>query len=87
MVSAIQSREFGFAVVVSEEQLKKVNEKRKKFQYKDLKAAVEAGGAKMALKSHLPFRPLYIPLNMGLTVMVIGTTTTWCCSWKTVWMY
>jgi hypothetical protein len=30
MVSAFQSREFGFGVVLSEEQLKEVNEKRKK---------------------------------------------------------
>jgi len=25
----------------------------------------------MALKSHLPVGPLYVPLNMGLTVMVL----------------
>jgi hypothetical protein len=46
MVSAFQSREFGFGVVLSVEQLKEVNEKRKNEKYKDLKAAVEAGGSK-----------------------------------------
>jgi hypothetical protein len=50
MVSAFQSREFGFGVVVSEEQLKEVNEKRKNVQYKDLKAAMEAGGCKDGFK-------------------------------------
>jgi hypothetical protein len=46
MISAFQSREFGFGEVVSEEQLKEVNKKRKNKKYKDLKAAAEAGGSK-----------------------------------------
>ncbi len=46
MISGFQSREFGFGLVVSDEQLKEVNEKRKNPKYKDLKATVESGGCK-----------------------------------------
>ncbi len=53
MISAFQSREFGLGVVVSDEQLKEVNEKRKNQKYKDLKAAVESGGCKDGLKKPL----------------------------------
>jgi len=56
MKSAFQSREFGFGVVVSKDHLKEVNEKRRNTKYKDLKAAIESRGCKMASKSHLPLR-------------------------------
>jgi hypothetical protein len=84
MKSAFQSREFGFGVVVSKDHLKEVNEKRRNTKYKDLKAAIESRGCKMASKSHLPLHLSLEPLSMELIVMAIGTTTTWLCSWKTV---
>jgi hypothetical protein len=65
MVSAFQSTEFGFGVVVSEEQLKEVNEKRKNVQYKDLKAAVEAGGCKDGFKKPLTWSPFVRTFEYG----------------------
>jgi hypothetical protein len=56
MISSFQSKEFGFGVVVSAEQLKEVNEKRKNKKYKDLRAAAEAGRSKDGFKK--PFTTL-----------------------------
>jgi hypothetical protein len=65
MVSAFQSREFGFGVVVGEEQLKEVNEKRKNVQYKDLKAVAEAGGYKDGFKKPLTCSPFVCTFEYG----------------------
>jgi len=65
MVSAFQSREFGFGLVVSDEQLKEVNEKRKNTKYKDLKAAAEAGGSKDGLKKPLTCSPFVRTFEYG----------------------
>jgi hypothetical protein len=43
MISAFQSREFGFGLPVSNEALQQVNERRKNTKYHDHKAAVEVG--------------------------------------------
>jgi hypothetical protein len=65
MVSAFQSREFGFGVVLSEKQLKEVNEKRKNEKYKDLKAASEAGGCKDGFKKPLTCSPFLSTFQYG----------------------
>ncbi len=65
MVSAFQSREFGFGIVLSEEQLKEVNEKRKNEKYKDLKAAAEAGGCKDGFKKPLTCSPFVRTFEYG----------------------
>ncbi len=65
MISAFQSREFGFGVVVSEDQLKEVNEKRKNQKYKDIKAAIESGGCKEGFKKPLTSSPFIRTFEYG----------------------
>ena len=58
----------------------------KNVQYKDLKAASEAGGYKDGFKKPLTCWPFVRTFEYGADSDGIGTTTAWCCSWKTVWM-
>ncbi len=62
---AFQSREFGLGVVVSDQQLKGNNEKRKNQKYKDLKAAVEAGGCNDGFKKPLNSSPFVRAFEYG----------------------
>ena len=57
VISAFQSREFGFGQEVTDEQLKKVNEKREGQKYKDITAAIEVGAHKQGLKPPLTKSP------------------------------
>jgi len=66
MISAFQSREFGFVMPLTSDQLEEVNIMRRDQKYKDEKAAMEAGGLKDAKKSHLPLIHLSVILNMAL---------------------
>jgi hypothetical protein len=65
MISAFQSREFGFGVVVSEDHLKEVNEKRRNTKYKDLKAAIESRGCKDGFKKPLTSSPFLRTFEYG----------------------
>jgi hypothetical protein len=57
MISAFQSREFGFGVDVSPDQLEEINIIRRNQKYKDERAAIEAGGLKDARKKPLTSSP------------------------------
>jgi hypothetical protein len=57
IISAFQSREFGFGVVDSEKQLKEINERQQGKKYKELKAAIEAKGNKDGFKKTLTSSP------------------------------
>jgi len=57
MISAFQSREFGFGMPVTPDQLEEVNFIRREQKYKDEKAAIEAGGLKDAKKKPLTSDP------------------------------
>jgi hypothetical protein len=65
MISAFQSREFGLGVVVSKDQLKEVNEKRRNTKYKDLKAAVESRGCKDGFIKPLTSLPVLRTFEYG----------------------
>jgi hypothetical protein len=51
MISAFQSRKFGFGMPLTPDQLKEVNIMRRDQEYKDEKAAMEPGGLKDAKKN------------------------------------
>jgi hypothetical protein len=60
MVSAFQSRELGFGVLITEEQLKKINEKRKGADYFNAAAENEViGSTKKQPPTKLPFVHLF----------------------------
>jgi hypothetical protein len=78
LISAFQSRKFGFGVDVSPDQLEEINIIRQNQKYKDERSAIEAGGFKDARKKPLTSSPFVIFLNMGPIRMGIGTTNIWC---------
>ncbi len=62
MISAFQSREFGFSLELNEQQLAQVNEYRRNKKYQDEQAAkAKRGDAK---KKHLQKARLFLNLNM-----------------------
>jgi hypothetical protein len=65
MISALQSREFGFGLLVTDEQLKEINEKRKHEKYKDLIAAAEAAGTRDGTKKPLERSPFVRTFEYG----------------------
>jgi len=82
MISAFQSREFGFGLEISKEDMARVNALRKDQVYKDEAAAKAKHGD--SKKKHLLIHRLSITLSMVQTVKDIGFMSTWCSSWKTI---
>ncbi len=78
LLSAFQSREFGFGLEMSKQDLELVNEYRKDKNYQDGAAAKEKRGD--IKKKHLLKVHLYLNLNMVLMVKAIGYMSTWCSS-------
>ena len=64
MISALQSREFGLGMALSDNKLKRINEKRKGENYMDEDAAKKRNGSpfKKALSTSNPF---YIEFEYG----------------------
>jgi hypothetical protein len=65
MISAFVSREFGFGLAVTPEQLNEINAKRLNTQYKDVKAANEAGGCTDGFKKPLTESPFVRQFEYG----------------------
>ena len=63
MISAFQSREFGFGRPLTEDELRRVNEKRKGEKYVDTEAAVLKRGT--ADKQPLTSSPFYVEFEYG----------------------
>jgi len=83
MISAFQSREFGFGLEISDEDLKRVNEWRRGQHYLDELAAKAKRGTsekKAYLQAHL-----FLSLNMVPATKGTGAMSTWCSSSKIAW--
>jgi hypothetical protein len=83
MISAFQSREFGFGLEISDEDLKRVNEWRRGQHYLDESAAKAKQGTsekKAYLQAHL-----FLSLNMVPATKGTGAMSTWCSSSKIAW--
>jgi hypothetical protein len=78
MLSAFRSREFGFGLEMSEQDLELVNEYQKDKNYQDEAAAKEKRGD--IKKNHLRKVHLYLNSNMVLRRKAIGCMSTWCSS-------
>ncbi len=65
MISTFQSREFGFGLLVTDEQLKEVNEKWKHEKYRDLSSAAEAAGSRDGAKKPLEHSPFIHTFDYG----------------------
>jgi hypothetical protein len=63
MISAFQSREFGFGMEICEEDLRKINERRRGQKYVDETAAVSKKGT--ALKKDLKHSPFVVEFEYG----------------------
>ena len=63
MISAFQSREFGFGMEICEEDLRKINERRRGQKYVDETAAVSKKGT--ALKKDLKNSPFVVEFEYG----------------------
>ncbi len=76
MISAFQSREFGFGMKINEEQLADINRYREGKEYIDKDAAKSKRGS--TKKQHLPQVHLFWNLNMVQMQRDIGCMSTWC---------
>jgi hypothetical protein len=81
MISAFQSREFGFGFDLNQQQLALINSYRKEKDYADEKAAIKLRGTKK--NNHSP-KPLSSEnSSTDRTVKATGRMSTWFCKWKT----
>ena len=76
MISAFQSRAFGFGMPAMEEQLRKVNEVRKGQHYQDKKAAMKYLGS--SKKGALRVSPFIIEFEYGAGNEDTGIMKGWC---------
>ena len=83
MISAFVSREFGFGLKLSQEQLQKINQARQGTKCSDEAAAKETSGGKAnkqplrkRTNNHLPSLPSLSNSNMAPTTKDTGSTTT-----------
>ena len=81
MVSAFQSRKFGFVLPLNKNELMKVNEKRNGEKYVDGEAAILKRGT--ADKQPLTLSPLYVKFEYGPIRRAIGLMNTLSCIAKT----
>jgi hypothetical protein len=80
MISAFQSREFGFGFDLNQQQLALINSYRKEKDYADEKAAIKLRGT--TKNRHSP-KPLSSEnLSMARTAKATGRMSTWFCKWK-----
>jgi hypothetical protein len=63
MISAFQSREFGFGLELTQENINKVNEYRFGKMYKDERAAIEKWGSAFKMPLTLPENPFVLKFN------------------------
>ncbi len=66
MISAIQSREFGFGLELTQENINKVNEYHIRKKYRDEKAAIEKWGSMFKKPLTLEENPFIFEFNYGV---------------------
>ena len=88
MVSALQSREFGFGFrKVTRDELARVNASRIEKEYKDTAAAIKIKGTAMKIRSLREKTPSYSFLSIVQTMKDIGLTNVSLFDWKTAWIF
>ncbi|KAI2493650.1 hypothetical protein MHU86_20903 [Fragilaria crotonensis] len=82
MISAFQSREFGFGLDTTESDLSEVNRRRQGVKYRDTQAAMDT--RKTEYKEPLTTSP-FIRESTDKMLTATGHISTWCCSLRIAW--